>query len=195
MTPEQKQALRDQYEATGEYQRYLASAKEFTAPLRADGTVLFDDIPSGEYTLDVRVLRSDPADNVWRPKASASLKFVVDEMPGGRSDEATDIGSVALGELNHPEAGQPFPDFQPATFDNQRLKFSDYRGKYVLIDFWATWCGPCIAGFKHIERLHAAYANDPRLVIVGVSVDERPEEPAKYLEGRKLPWPQAFWGK
>ena len=94
MTPEQKQALRDQYEATGEYQRYLASAKEFTAPLRADGTVLFDDIPSGEYTLDVRVLRSDPADNVWRPKASASLKFVVDEMPGGRSDEATDRKSV-----------------------------------------------------------------------------------------------------
>jgi thiol-disulfide isomerase/thioredoxin/protocatechuate 3,4-dioxygenase beta subunit len=198
MTPEQKEALRSKHEQTPDWQHYKAAPKNFVALVRPDGTVRFDDIPSGQYTLSVSINRRDPKDPTFlRAAASASKKLIIEEMPGGRSDDPIDAGALVLdktAEAHQFEPGQAAPAFGMTTFDAKPLKLADLHGKYVLIDFWATWCGPCIAEMKHIKRLQDTYAANPNLVILGVSVDDTQAEPTQFLQGRNLTWKQAWAG-
>ena len=71
-------------------------------------------------------------------------------------------------------AGTAAPDFTAQSADNKPVKLSDFRGKYVLVDFWAPWCGPCRAVMPHMEKLHNKLGSQG-LVVLGVCVwDERP---------------------
>lgn len=62
------------------------------------------------------------------------------------------------------------PDFALRDLSGRTVRLSDHRGKVVLINFWATWCVPCAAELRHLERLHRAYAPQG-LVVLGVSID------------------------
>lgn len=61
------------------------------------------------------------------------------------------------------------PDFNLPTTDKKQLKLSDYKGKVVIIDFWATWCPPCRAGIPDLVELKDAYKG--KLEIIGISLD------------------------
>jgi len=63
------------------------------------------------------------------------------------------------------------PDFELSTLDGKRVKLSDYRGKAVLLNFWATWCSPCKVEMPWFVDLQNRYANDG-LVILGVAMDD-----------------------
>ena len=63
------------------------------------------------------------------------------------------------------------PDFALKDLDGNTVKLSDYKGKVVIIDFWATWCGPCRRGIPEFIELQSEYGED-KLVILGVSVDQ-----------------------
>jgi thiol-disulfide isomerase/thioredoxin len=63
------------------------------------------------------------------------------------------------------------PDFALKDLDGNTVKLSDYKGKVVIIDFWATWCGPCRRGIPEFIELQKEYGED-QLVILGVSVDQ-----------------------
>lgn len=62
-------------------------------------------------------------------------------------------------------------DFELKTLDGKNVKLSDYKGKIVIIDFWATWCAPCRKGVPDLVELQKEYKND--LVIIGVSLDQQ----------------------
>jgi peroxiredoxin len=70
----------------------------------------------------------------------------------------------------HPVA----PDFTLAQLDGKQLTLSSYRGKVVLLDFWATWCVPCREETPHLVELQAEYG-DRGLQVIGVSMDDGPE--------------------
>jgi thiol-disulfide isomerase/thioredoxin len=63
------------------------------------------------------------------------------------------------------------PDFELKDLDGNMVRLSDYKGKVVIIDFWATWCGPCRRGIPEFIELQEEYGED-QLVILGVSVDQ-----------------------
>jgi thiol-disulfide isomerase/thioredoxin len=58
---------------------------------------------------------------------------------------------------------------------------SQFKGKVVLVDFWASWCGPCGQSFPHLEALHRQY-HDKGLVVIGVNLDEDPQEAAAFVD-------------
>ncbi len=63
------------------------------------------------------------------------------------------------------------PDFELKDLDGNLVKLSDYKGKVVIIDFWATWCGPCRRGIPEFIALQSEYGED-KLAILGISVDQ-----------------------
>ena len=75
--------------------------------------------------------------------------------------------------------GVQAPDFDLATLDGRRVKLSDFRGKAVLLNFWATWCPPCKIEMPWFEELQKQYGKDG-LVVLGVAMDDT--EPPKIAE-------------
>lgn len=71
------------------------------------------------------------------------------------------------------------------------VDWESYRGKVVLVDFWATWCGPCRAEVPNILRMFRAY-HEKGFEVLGVSLDNTPEQAYEYIEEQRIPWPSLF---
>ena len=91
--------------------------------------------------------------------------------------------------------GQVFPEFSPVVdLDGKPVSLADYRGKLVLLDFWATWCGPCIAEMPNIKAVYEKY-HDKGFEIIGISLDTDEATLRKFIKENQLPWRQVFDGK
>jgi peroxiredoxin len=78
------------------------------------------------------------------------------------------------------DAGQAAPEFElPGRVGN--VKLSDYKGRVVYLDFWASWCGPCKQSFPWMNEMQSRYG-DKGLRIVGVSVDKKQDDAKKFLD-------------
>ena len=64
----------------------------------------------------------------------------------------------------------------------------------MLIDFWATWCAPCIAKLPKIERIHEKYHEQGQLVALGMSLDQDKDKARQFVKERQLRWRQGFLG-
>lgn len=84
------------------------------------------------------------------------------------------------------------PDIATTTLDGQPWKLREQRGKVVLMDFWATWCGPCLAAMPHMKAVHERFKSDPDFVMVGVSLDYARDDAVRFLTRQPLPWLQLF---
>lgn len=93
--------------------------------------------------------------------------------------------------------GQPAPDFESLTPTNQPVRLSDFRGKYTLLDFWASWCVPCREENPNIVNVYNTY-RDRDFTVFGVSLDGNPGLWLRAIEADGLPWTQASdlkqWG-
>lgn len=78
----------------------------------------------------------------------------------------------AVGLEPAPIAGHPAPEFTLKNIDGQTVSLSDFRGQPVIINFWATWCGPCRVEMPHLQAAYEAHQPDG-LVVLGVNLTER----------------------
>ena len=86
---------------------------------------------------------------------------------------------TALAEALPIEGGEA-PDFELMLIDGETFRLSEQRGKVVLINIWATWCGPCVAEMPEIDQLASDYADE--LVVIGVNCCETEETVAEFVE-------------
>lgn len=85
--------------------------------------------------------------------------------------------------------GHEAPDFELATPTGEKVKLSSLRGKYVLIDFWASWCGPCRKEIPNLKKVDAEF-KDKGLQVVGISIDQSDKAWKKALEEENLSYLQ-----
>jgi cytochrome c biogenesis protein CcmG, thiol:disulfide interchange protein DsbE len=86
-----------------------------------------------------------------------------------------------------PDVGHPAPDFVLQTLDGEPVRLSDFRGKPVILNFWASWCGPCRA---EIPALQAAWQKvEGDAVILGVDVQENPRIVSAFAIERGMTYP------
>jgi peroxiredoxin len=98
------------------------------------------------------------------------------------------ISTLAGGRLKEWE-GVEAPDFAVTTLDGKTFRLSDFRGKRVIVDSWATWCGPCVEEMPHFNKLRSDVPED-QLAIVGVS-KESESDIRKFLETHRMDYPAA----
>lgn len=85
--------------------------------------------------------------------------------------------------------GQPAPDFNLPDVDGNLVNQEKYKGKYLLIDFWASWCGGCRAGIPNLKEVHKAF-NGKGLELLSISIDQDKEKWLKAVEEEDMPWEQ-----
>jgi len=90
--------------------------------------------------------------------------------------------------------GQRFPNFSETDLQGAPLSVAAARGKVVLVDFWATWCGPCRAEMPNVIAAFQKY-HPYGFDVIGVSLDENPGAVASFTAAQGMAWPQYFDGK
>lgn len=89
------------------------------------------------------------------------------------------------------QPGSPVPDFQATSIDGEPVRLADYRGKVVLLDFWASWCPPCVASMPKLKRLHEQFS-EKGFEIIGISADHDEQVLRRFVERMDLPWKQVW---
>lgn len=94
------------------------------------------------------------------------------------------LTTVLAGCSSGPQAGEPAPAFAAMNSEGQNVELASYAGKVTVLDFWATWCGPCRKAMPSVQALHERYEDNPNVVVVGVHFDKnyRAGNPADYFE-------------
>lgn len=105
----------------------------------------------------------------------------------------TSISEVPAEEVNTGKAAKA-PEFKLTEIDGKEIKLSDYKGKIVILDFWATWCGPCRRGIPDLVSLQKEYKD--KLVVIGISLDKvsgTDKDVKGFMKEYKINYP-VIWG-
>ncbi len=81
------------------------------------------------------------------------------------------VGAYAFLQQQASRVGSPAPNFELTTLDGKTIKLSELRGKPILLDFWATWCGPCRRALPHTQELAQKYAKEAHILAVNLRED------------------------
>jgi beta-lactamase regulating signal transducer with metallopeptidase domain/thiol-disulfide isomerase/thioredoxin len=157
--------------------------------LDKDGRFAIQGVPAGDYDLALRLYEPPGNGCLVNPVGSRIVRIEVSEEAARRP--TFDLGEIAVKVAIGPRAGDPAPDFllTPLLHGNA-FTLSSLRGRYVLLDFWATWCAPCVAEFPALAKLHAMYKTNDRVMLLGVNLDDDPTTARTLLHRAQAPWTQ-----
>ncbi|MBY0228278.1 MAG: TlpA family protein disulfide reductase, partial [Gemmataceae bacterium] len=110
--------------------------------------------------------------------------------------EIAALRKTAAGDLKMKDlfVGAAMPELKSETLDGKEERLSKYKGKVVVLDVWATWCGPCKAMIPHERELVERLEGKP-FALISVSFDEEKETLERFLEKERMPWVHWWNGK
>lgn len=150
------------------------------------------------------IIRKGMADNITNPVGIMLFKLyyrqnpiaitekLLSQIPADYKNDAT-VRQIAerINIIKRAATGKPFVDFTLLTPDKKKTSLSDYVGKgnVVLLDFWASWCGPCRREMPHLIELYNKY-KDKHFTVIGISLDNDHEAWVKATKALNIPWTQ-----
>jgi thiol-disulfide isomerase/thioredoxin len=145
------------------------------------GLALNTELPVLHYNLGVTLLRqSRDAEGI------AELKKYIQLQPDGSDAE------TASKMIENPRRAREAyaPDFSVTTSDGEYIALDDLRGKVVLLDFWGTWCPPCVASVPSLRDMHKRYAKEKSFVMISVSVHDEEDKWRGFIFKNQMDWSQ-----
>jgi peroxiredoxin len=163
----------------GKDQKKLQDAE---AALR-QGLALNSDVANLHYNLGLVLLQEgrDPA-------GVAELKKYVELQPNGSNAE------TAAKMIENPRRAREAyaPDFSITTSEGEYIALDDLRGKVVLLDFWGTWCPPCVESVPSLRDMYKRYAKEKAFVMISVSVHDEEDKWRAFTAKNQMAWLQYF---
>lgn len=120
------------------------------------------------------------------PEGIAEIKEYLKAQPrGGFSDMARKLAE------NPRRARENYaPDFAFTSQQGEYIALEDLKGKVVVLDFWGTWCPPCVESVPELRNLHKRYSKEPSFVLIGISSDGDEQAWREFTEKNRMVWPQ-----
>lgn len=133
-----------------------------------------------------------PDETAYLQKFAATLaqKFPPNQLSKDFMQTIADKVELKAKEQTGPKIGSQAPDFTLATLDGGTISLSSLKGKYVLVDFWASWCPPCRAENPNVVAVYNKF-KDKNFTILGVSLDSKKDKWQEAVNEDKLVWHQA----
>ncbi len=154
----------------------------------SDGKFLIPNAPPGEITFSfIRPGYGMVADEVLTA-GKRDYRITIEEM---KQEEAAQGG----GRPQKIKVGDSVPDLTLTATDGTKYKLAELRGKYVFLDCWASWCGPCIGEVPNVKALREATKNRPNFLLIGISLDTDRSALNAAVSKHGLDWPQIFGPK
>ncbi len=173
---------------------FLRTLHTHFVKLEKDGRFAIHGVPPGDYDLALRLYEPPGQGCLVNPVGSRVVRIQVNEDAVGK--ESLDVGDIPVNVAIGPRAGDPAPELTLASFnaDGPPITLGSLRGRYVLLDFWATWCAPCVADLPAVAKLHETYKSNERFTLLGVNLDDEPSSAKPILERAGAGWTQGSLG-
>ncbi|TCD28713.1 AhpC/TSA family protein [Pedobacter psychrodurus] len=172
-------------DSVGAYAYILATTEIWRDSLLSREVDFIKQFPSSGVS--VHAMRSILAGNL-PVKLQDSLMRLVEAFPVGKYPHAVKYREVIDLRLSV-SIGAKAPDFSQPDVTGKEVPFSEFRGKYVLLDFWASWCAPCRAENPNVLKAYQKH-KESNFTVLSVSIDVDRDKWLKAVEEDKLPWLQ-----
>lgn len=191
LSREERSEWYKKFRESEEGQELQETQRMYVVDVDQDGSFRVNNVAPGAYTLWIDVAKYGADGELLVTGQVAEAVSV----PTGDGEDPIDVGTLPAKLYKQLAVGDAAPDFQATTLDGKTITLADFAGKYLLLDFWATWCGPCIGEMPHMKELYAEYGDNPKFAMVGLSLDGDKSALEQYVAKEELGWIQGHLGK